>query len=667
MPRVQLPHSPSTPMKLAPTPKTKKHCLPASPPFFLALAALLLPSACDRPQSSSDPETIERLVADRVSQALREERLAQAETQIAEREQELREREQLLRDRERQLRDAAITASAQPSPSPSPTPQLPTPTPSPSRQGWQSPPPTAYETFYEPLAAYGQWFEVPTYGVVWQPSTTYLSPTWQPYTLGSWFYTDVGWTWISDEPFGWAVYHYGRWIYFANFGWCWVPDLEWGPSWVSWVVAESHIGWAPLPPGTSFSTSKRRISTGFVADLGPAHYCFVPVHDFGAPRINTVVVDRSQNISIIQNTVNVTNIIRSGDTIINQGPSFENIRTHSRYPIRTARLERRPVDAITSRPVRVEPDRIQVEIPTLPESQSRLRWPRSVQIESRQALERRTGWEDIADRSTRDRIQSRLAASQDPPVSWGALTEPEATSPSLEEIRSTERSEPGLSARGEVTPADSTQPIASEAVESPAQQAKEPTEKDRRAESSRQDLGDRRRRGERPEQTLPPGDQQAATRTPEADTTLTHEEPLIGEEPPPTQTSSAQRQQRDRPPSQRQAEERARKQQEQAQRQAEEQARKQQEEAQRQAEEQARRQQEEAQRQVEEQARRQQKEAQRQAEEQARRQQEQAQRQAEEQARRQQEQAQRQAEEQARRQQEQAQRQAEEEARRQSE
>lgn len=32
-----------------------------------------------------------------------------------------------------------------------------------------------------------------------------------------------GWTWFSDEPFGWATYHYGRWAWDSQAGWLWVP------------------------------------------------------------------------------------------------------------------------------------------------------------------------------------------------------------------------------------------------------------------------------------------------------------------------------------------------------------------------------------------------------------------------------------------------------------
>ena len=51
-----------------------------------------------------------------------------------------------------------------------------------------------------------------------------------------------GWTWISDEPYGWATYHYGRWYDDPEIGWSWVPSNEWAPSWVSWQEGANYIG-----------------------------------------------------------------------------------------------------------------------------------------------------------------------------------------------------------------------------------------------------------------------------------------------------------------------------------------------------------------------------------------------------------------------------------------
>ena len=48
-------------------------------------------------------------------------------------------------------------------------------------------------------------------------------PGGRPYTTGSWtldpFY---GWTWVDTAPWGWAPYHYGRWV-FVNGFWAWAP------------------------------------------------------------------------------------------------------------------------------------------------------------------------------------------------------------------------------------------------------------------------------------------------------------------------------------------------------------------------------------------------------------------------------------------------------------
>src|SRR5438046_10071425 len=85
--------------------------------------------------------------------------------------------------------------------------------------------------FYDNLNG-GNWYQVADYGYVWQPDAA-TSAEWRPYTDGYWAYTDVGWTWVSYEDFGWATYHYGRRVRLAAYGWRWVPAYEWRPPWVS--------------------------------------------------------------------------------------------------------------------------------------------------------------------------------------------------------------------------------------------------------------------------------------------------------------------------------------------------------------------------------------------------------------------------------------------------
>jgi hypothetical protein len=55
--------------------------------------------------------------------------------------------------------------------------------------------------------------------------------------------------WVSDYDWGWAAFHYGRWIQLDGYIWAWVPDVVWGPAWVAWRYTDDYVGWAPLAPG----------------------------------------------------------------------------------------------------------------------------------------------------------------------------------------------------------------------------------------------------------------------------------------------------------------------------------------------------------------------------------------------------------------------------------
>ena len=66
--------------------------------------------------------------------------------------------------------------------------------------------------FYDNIGSDGSWVEVADYGYCWQPTVAVSNSKWRPYSDGYWVYTDVGWTWVSYEDFGWATYHYGRWV-----------------------------------------------------------------------------------------------------------------------------------------------------------------------------------------------------------------------------------------------------------------------------------------------------------------------------------------------------------------------------------------------------------------------------------------------------------------------
>ena len=94
--------------------------------------------------------------------------------------------------------------------------------------------PNAYQSFEDTLSPYGAWVDDVSYGRVWIPAVALVGANFLPYfTAGHFVLSEYGWTWVSDYPWGWAPFHYGRWIVLAGYGWCWVPGTLWKPSWVS--------------------------------------------------------------------------------------------------------------------------------------------------------------------------------------------------------------------------------------------------------------------------------------------------------------------------------------------------------------------------------------------------------------------------------------------------
>src|SRR3989440_5879725 len=198
--------------------------------------------------------------------------------------------------------------------------------------------------FYDNLGDGGSWVEVGDYGYCWQPSVAVSNTSWRPYTDGYWAYTDLGWTWISYEDFGWATYHYGRWMRLRGRGWVWVPGREWGPAWVSWRTGGDYVGWAPLPPRRAgdiyvdFSPINSRVDIDF--DIGPAYYNFIDVRYIGEPVLRERIFAADQNVTYITKTVNVTNITYTNSTVYNYGPDYNTLSRYSTRPIQRLSLQR---------------------------------------------------------------------------------------------------------------------------------------------------------------------------------------------------------------------------------------------------------------------------------------------------------------------------------------
>ncbi|MBV8278767.1 MAG: hypothetical protein JO170_26380 [Verrucomicrobia bacterium] len=181
-----------------------------------------------------------------------------------------------------------------------------------------------YSVFYSRLSADGDWVEAGDYGYVFRPHAG--EGDWAPYRDGHWVWTDRGWFWYSNEHFGWATYHYGRWIRISGQGWCWVPGNEWAPAWVSWRQSSDYVGWAPLPPEAGFSVN---VGVAGWADtyygIGPAAYTFINFKSWSQPSYVRYIAPPAENVQIIRQTTNITNIRVQNTVINNFGPRVETV------------------------------------------------------------------------------------------------------------------------------------------------------------------------------------------------------------------------------------------------------------------------------------------------------------------------------------------------------
>jgi hypothetical protein len=213
--------------------------------------------------------------------------------------------------------------------------------------------------FYGELSPYGRWLQRGSYGWVWEP--TRVAVGWRPYTQGHWVNTDYGWTWISEEPWGWATYHYGRWTLDPQYGWLWVPGTQWGPAWVSFQQGGGYIGWAPLPPAVSFSASIGIRIGGFSlsAAIDPYAYSFVPERSFLQERVAEEILPPARNVTFVRNTTNITNITMINNRVVNQGVPVQRIEQVTGQRVRRYQLDetRNPAQG---RIAQVQGDRVSI-------------------------------------------------------------------------------------------------------------------------------------------------------------------------------------------------------------------------------------------------------------------------------------------------------------------
>ncbi len=368
-------------------------------PAVIAVAALI---SCQKQQTEAEKNAeVERQVQERLA----------AEHQ-AEQQQQLQQQQADLDAREKALAEKENAAAATPARRERAEPEPVTRARAVSGAG----PTSGYSTFYTKLEPHGAWLETADYGYVWQPREAESSQSWRPYTNGRWVYTDAGWTWISEEPFGWATYHYGRWTRLRGIGWVWVPGQQWAPAWVSWRKSNDYVGWAPLPPEARFDqrTGIHNWSDNYY-DIGPDQYCFVATREFGAQRAESTILPPERNVAIVNQTTNVTNITYNNTTIVNEGPNYDEVRAQSREPMQRFRLERNAsvdVNVEAPRPL-VQGETVIVAAPVISAPQASER-PRAVKQNITQVTVD-LGWAAIGDHDAAKKTRDKMKAEATPP------------------------------------------------------------------------------------------------------------------------------------------------------------------------------------------------------------------------------------------------------------
>ncbi|MCL2523120.1 MAG: hypothetical protein FWF20_08485 [Betaproteobacteria bacterium] len=154
---------------------------------------------------------------------------------------------------------------------------------------------STYMTGYQDLDSYGDWSSHADYGDVWMPRT--VAADWAPYRFGRWAWVAPwGWTWIDAAPWGFAPFHYGRWVTLGG-RWAWVPGQRsmrpvYAPALVAWIGnpgwsvsfgfgAAPAVGWFPLAPREVY-VPYFRYSPAYIQRINITHIRDVTIIDRAA-------------------------------------------------------------------------------------------------------------------------------------------------------------------------------------------------------------------------------------------------------------------------------------------------------------------------------------------------------------------------------------------------
>ncbi len=161
---------------------------------------------------------------------------------------------------------------------------------------------------YDDLDDNGDWQATADYGQVWYP--THVARDWAPYRDGQWEWVDpYGWTWVDNAPWGFAPYHYGRWVRIHD-RWGWLPGAPveravYAPALVAFVGHSNRnapnrgddepVGWFPLGP-TDVYVPPYQVSQDYFTNINVTN-----ISVSNKTVVNNTVINNYYNNSITPN------------------------------------------------------------------------------------------------------------------------------------------------------------------------------------------------------------------------------------------------------------------------------------------------------------------------------------------------------------------------------
>src|SRR5216684_4203617 len=166
---------------------------------------------------------------------------------------------------------------------------------------------------YEDHDDNGDWRDDSNYGHVWYPN--HVNAGWAPYHEGHWAWVAPwGWTWVDDAPWGYAPFHYGRWVSVSG-RWGWVAgpvDVQpvYAPALVAFIGGGIgvgvDVGWFPLGPREVYVPNY---------NVSPAYVNRVNVSN---TNVSTTTVTNVYNTTIVNKNTTVNNTTINNITYVNK-------------------------------------------------------------------------------------------------------------------------------------------------------------------------------------------------------------------------------------------------------------------------------------------------------------------------------------------------------------